>query len=161
MLEVLVVLTMLSAIIATMVGILGNGSANRQAENNAMKLMNDFSSIEMAFNNYRQEKQGAIPVSLGDATFVPVYLFPPKADIDKGFTNPTSGTDGYLLGSNSNGNYICAQAGYSDTIAATAVELQKKVPAMKVIVNSGCPSTTTALPANGTVSFTYWILRTS
>jgi prepilin-type N-terminal cleavage/methylation domain-containing protein len=43
MLEVLVVMIMLSAVIALMVGILGAGNGNRQAESASMKLLNDFS----------------------------------------------------------------------------------------------------------------------
>ncbi len=160
MLEVLVVMIMLSAVIALMVGILGAGSGNRQAESAAMKLLNDFSNIEMAFNNYKQEKN-AVPTGLTDATFVPVYLFPPKAD--SGFDRPiaTGWVDGYLLGSSASGTYVCAQAAYTDTIAATATELKKKTSSMKVITNASCGSTTDAMPTSGTVSFTYWINRAS
>lgn len=158
MLEVLVVMIMLSAVIALMVGILGAGNGNRQAESASMKLLNDFSNIEMAFNNYKQEKN-AVPTGLTDATFVPTYLFPPKADTDKGFINPAGGTDGYLLTTSSTSNYICAQATYSDTIAATATELKKKVSSMKVITAAACGATADAMPTSGTVSFTYWINR--
>ncbi|MGE0917808.1 type II secretion system protein [Trichlorobacter lovleyi] len=160
MLEVLVVMIMLSAVIALMVGILGAGSGNRQAESASMKLLNDFSNIEMAFNNFKHEKN-AVPVGLTDSTFVPVYLFPPKAD--SGFERPTTAgwVDGYLLGASANGNYVCAQAAYSDAIAAAASELKKKTSSMKVITNASCGSTTDSMPTSGTVSFTYWISRVS
>jgi len=159
MLEVLVVMIMLSAVIALMVGILGTGSANRQAESASMKLLNDFSNIEMAFNNYKQEKN-ALPSGLADSTFVPTYLFPPK--VDTGFAKPsdTGWVDGYnLTTSSSAGNYICAQADFTDSISATATELKKKVSSMKVITAPACGATVDAMPASGTVSFTYWINR--
>jgi prepilin-type N-terminal cleavage/methylation domain-containing protein len=158
MIEILVVMIMLSAVIGLMVGVLGPGTGNRQAEACSMKLLNDFSNIEMAFNNYKQEKNNS-PSGLTDTTFVPTYLFPPKADTDKGFTNPTGGTDGYLLGESSDGNYICAQATFSETINLAAAELIKKVSSMKVIRNSSCPSKTDSMPTSGTVAFTYWIIR--
>jgi len=158
MLEVLVVMIMLSAVIALMVGILGAGSGNRQAESASMKLLNDFSNIEMAFNNYKQEKN-ALPSGLTDTTFAPTYLFPPK--VDAGFAKPsdTGWVDGYKLTTSSTNNYICAQAAFTDSISATATELKKKVSSMKVITAAACGATADVMPTSGTVSFTYWISR--
>lgn len=158
MLEVLVVMIMLSAVIALMVGILGPGTGNRLAESSSMKLLNDFSNIEMAFNNFKQEK-AAIPSGLTDTTFVPTYLFPPK--VDSGFSTPTDTgwVDGYLLTTSSTSNYICAQATVTEGITAMATELKKKVSSMKVITAATCGLTTDAMPTTGTVAFTYWINR--
>lgn len=156
--EVLVVLGMLSAVIVMMVGLLGNGATNRQAENSAMKLINDFSSIEMAFTNYKQEKL-AIPTGLTDPTFVPAYLFPPK--VDKGFDKPAAPgwVDGYLLETSPDGNYICVQAPFSISINDMITSLKQKLSSQKIMVNATCPSITDVPPVAGTISMTYWIAR--
>jgi type II secretory pathway pseudopilin PulG len=161
--EVMLVLSVLSMLVTLMVSLLGTGSTNQQAENSAMKLMNDFASIEMAFNNYKQEK-ATVPAGLTDATFVPTYLFPPKADtFFVNYTSTTAGAvDGYRLGAAvvaPIGNYICAQAPFSTPVINTVTSLLQKVSSQKVFVNSVCPSATTAIPASGTVSITYWIVR--
>jgi type II secretory pathway pseudopilin PulG len=158
MIELLVVLGLLSAVIVMMVGILGNGSTNRQAESSAMKLISDFSTIEMAFTNYKQEKS-ILPTGLTDPAFVPTYLFPPKADT--GFDKPAAPgwVDGYLLAASSDGNYICAQAQFSTPVGDMITSLKQRLSSQKIMVNTTCPSIIDAPPVAGTVSITYWLVR--
>jgi len=162
--EILICMTIIAIMISLMFGLVNY--SNQTAQNNAAKLTNDFGAIEAAFVNYFSAK-GLYPASLTDATFVPIYLFPPKAPTS---FNGAYGTNGYFLGSQTgqaspnNGYYVCAQVtavSASDTSWLTLTNIGQTLSAQKYFYNTTCPATSNmAAPSSATVIYpTIWLTR--
>lgn len=162
--EILVCMTILAIMISLMFGIVNY--SNQTVNNNAAKVTNDFGAIEAAFVNYFSVK-GTYPASLTDATFVPIYLFTPKAPTS---FDTTYGTNGYFLASQTgqaspnNGYYICAKltaASSSDPLWLTLTTIGQTLSAQKFFYNTACPATSNmAAPSSATVIYpTIWLTR--
>lgn len=151
---------------------------DRRATDLSTELMGHFTSIELAASLYNNNTN-TYPASLADASFVPSYLFPPKAPqgFDRAFGNATGG-GGYHLGqqtgqttTSNNGYFICAKVTVDNSSDARFVALQKvkeKTPTGKFFYNSTNDCTTTGLAplsdmaapsGTTTIYLAYWLTR--
>ena len=136
------------------------------ADRTKSSLLSSFTYIESAALNYQNEK-GAMPTSLTDNTFVPIYLHPPKAPT--GFDG-SYGVDGFNMAlrtgqaSPDNGYYVCAVVSVTDASDPRFVgikRLSESLSSSKYFYSTACPATTNiADPAGAaTVYATYWLTR--
>lgn len=164
LIEILIAVTLLSVATALLLGTVNY--QDRAARNTADKITTDFGAIEAAFNNFYADKSG-YPTGLGDVTFVPLYLFVPKAPSTY---DGTYGTNGYNLGlrtgqaSPNNGYYLCAKAsvtGAADTNWLATTYIGQRLSPNKYFVNTSCPATTNMAAPGGaaTIYLTIWLTR--
>lgn len=150
--ELLVALSVLIFIIAISVSAFNFG--DRATKNTATDLLNSFTAIETAVNNYQLDK-GAYPSGMSDSTFVPTYLFTPR---------PPDSFNAYALANTSGSYYICATTsaavGALDTGYKALDTVASKLSTDKFFVNNVCGATTSLAPTGSTaMSGTYWLNR--
>jgi len=164
MVELLFSLTLIAFVIGLSVSAVNFKS--RSADNTETELVGAFSSIEAATQNYLHDKS-SYPTGLTDASFVPVYLFPPRAP---SVFDRTYGVSGFSMArqtgqaSPNNGYYVCAKVSVdnaTDYKFEAIKQVAARVSVNKFFYNTACPALTNAAdPAGATTLYpTYWITR--
>lgn len=166
--ELLVVITVLSAIVVILINFLD--FTGYEKKKRVDKLLSDFFLIESAVQQYRVATNSELVDSnsngelLDESSFVPAYLFVPK--VVQGFDS-AYGISGYSLkryydsNTGREGYYVCVRASISSTndlVYQVMLEVQNATAQGKVFINNTCGATSNYF-TTGTVYETYWIYR--
>ena len=164
LIEVMIVIVLLSALIATTISSINMTSS--LVQNNSSSIMSAMSEIETSYGMYLNDKNTS-PTGLTDVTFVPIYLMTPNTiqNFDSAY-----GTNGYVLAQQTgqavgnNGWYIAARAnvgGSKDIAWQGIVQAATKLSLYKFFYNTAVAAVTNMAPPAGasTVYVTYWITR--